>query len=201
MLFFAQISSYSYLIDYIGLLIPILGSLFGVLVFIHKKIFKPLIQAFQDHSNLIKSVEIIKSEVIPNGGGSLKDSVNSLKITCERMEKRQKVIEQRTKAGLHYHDQALFEVDKNGNLIWINEKFYEVTGKTQSDMEGYDWITYIHDEEREDFLKEFQSCINMGRKFEFETRSSDNKRLKFVGYPYKINEKEHHGFLFHLLII
>lgn len=200
MLLFAQ-TSYAYLLEYLGFIIPIIGSLFGFFVFVYKKIIKKLVAAFQDHQELVESVAIIKSEVIPNGGGSLKDSVNSLKITCERIEKRQKVIEQRSKAGLHYHDQALFETDKNGNLVWINEKFYELTGKTQSDMEGYDWITYIHDEEREDFLKEFQSCMKMGRKFEFETRSSDNKRIKFVGYPYKINEKEHHGFLFNIIII
>ena len=70
-----------------------------------------------------------------------------------------------------------------------------MTGQTLTDVKGYDWITYIHEDEREDFMKEFESCLNMNRKFSVEVMTSDGQDIRMTGYPYRLNDNEQGGFL------
>jgi hypothetical protein len=44
-------------------------------------------------------------------------------------------------------------------------------------------------------LQEFKSCIEMNRRFNKVTRTLDGKKLRLIGYPYKISDEEHGGFL------
>lgn len=54
----------------------------------------------------------------------------------------------------------------DGWIFWYNERWYEYTGTTQQEMEGWGWQS-VHDPEKLPVvLKEWQSCINTGRSFE-----------------------------------
>jgi PAS domain-containing protein len=117
------------------------------------------------------------------------------------MENRQKVIEQRTKAALHYNNTALFETDEQGRLTWTNSNFYDLTSDSVTSVEGYDWLTYIKEEEREEFFTEFKSCVDMNRKFLKETQNCNNEHVKFVGFPYKINDRSHGGFIISVTLV
>ena len=182
---------------------PALASLLGAIgsaVLFLWRIFKAITRAEQKQLALQKSVEAIKSEVTPNGGGSIKDLVLKLGRICERIEIRQKVIDQRSKAALHYQQRILFETDAEGNLVWSNESFYQNTVKHGDISSGLDWITVIHDERRDEFLKEFNSCLEMGRRIDIETISVDGGGLRFIGYPYRVGQGHHEGFLIHINI-
>lgn len=172
----------------------VLSSFAGFVFFVYKLIKHNKISC-NTKSEIFNSIETIKREVTTNGGKSLKDTINCLKDTCERIEKSQKITEQRSKASLHYIDQALFEIDKTGKLVWTNEKFFDLTGETFTDMEGYDWLTYVHESERDRFFHELESCIKMNRKLQVDTINNKKEPIKLVGYPYKLNDKENDGFL------
>mgnify|MGYP003144613148 FL=1 len=174
------------------------GIVTSVTVFLWKKLLKPAMRLMDDHEEIKKSIDIIKGEVTPNGGGSLKDAVNSLKQTCKNIETTQKVLDQRSKASLHYHDRALFEVDKLGGMKWFNERFELLTEDNGTPTEGFDWVSIVDESEREDFVKEVTSCLEMCRKIDIETKSVHNQTIHFLGYPYRIADKDHEGFLIHL---
>jgi len=176
----------------------LISGLTGFSLFIWKRLIKPTQAFLEDQDDIKESIETIRKEVVTNGGLSIKDVVNSLKHTCERIEDRQRVLDQRSKASLHYHDQALFETNMEGHLIWNNDKFQKAIGESLQVMEGYDWVTLIDEPEREAFLKEFSSCLSMSRRLDIETTSVTGKPIKFVGYPYKVTENTHLGFLIHL---
>ena len=138
----------------------------------------------------------MEKELTTNGGNSLKDAIIDLRETCHRIDRRQKIIEQRTKAALHYSDEALFETDVAGRLVWSNAnlcKFLEDNPSQQ--LDGYDWLSIIHEDERDEVLQEFKSCLNMNRKFSKMTKTSYNKNVRMLGFPYKLNSDEHGGFL------
>jgi PAS domain-containing protein len=181
--------------EHITLIFSILGGLGTFFSLIWVKAIRPTIKILQSQENVIKTLETIKKELSTNGGNSLKDSIIDLKGTCSRIETRQKVMEQRTKAALHYNNIALFETDDQGRLVWTNNSFYELTSDHINSVDGYDWLTYIDEEDREDFFTEFKSCVNMNRKFVKLTKSCDGKSVKLVGFPYKINDEKHGGFL------
>ena len=185
-------------IEDITLLCTMLGSLLSFLGAVWIKVLKPAMKFIDKHDEVVKSIENIEKEITCNGGSSLKDAVVTLTNTCGRIENRQRIIEQRTKASLHYSNTPLFETDRKGRLVWTNEPFYKMTGQTLTDIKGYDWITYIHEDEREEFLQEFESCLKMNRKFSKEVKTTDGKDVRMTGYPYKLSDNEQGGFLISL---
>ena len=52
------------------------GIVTSISIFLWKKLLKPAIQLMDDHEEIKKSIDTIKNEVTPNGGGSMKDAVN-----------------------------------------------------------------------------------------------------------------------------
>lgn len=161
------------------------------------KIFRYASKFLIEQQKIKECLGTIKKEVTPNGGGSMKDVINGLKISVDRIEIRQKIIDQRTKAGLHYKIQPLFEVDASGNILWFNEAFKKLTEENGS-MEGRDWFSLVEENFRASFIEEVNSCLRMGRKIDIDTVSQNGKFIHFVGYPYKIDNNNHEGFLIHL---
>jgi len=186
------------IIEYLDKITIVVASM-SIIITAWKKIIIPVNKIFETNEELKLSVEQIKSEVTTNGGKSIKDTVNSLRATCETIEKRQRVIDQRTRASLHYLDAGLFETDKDGRLIWTNEAFYKVTGKSQSDMEGFDWLSFLHEDDRDHVIHEFESCLKMARKFYIETKTLEGKAIILSGYPYKVGEDQHGGYLINII--
>lgn len=173
----------------------VVGAIFTFVVFLFKKINIVV----KDYSALQESVHKIEKEVKLNGGSSLKDAVVAIKNVLSRIEVTQKVIEQRTKSSLHCHDYALFEVDKHGKLTWANEKFLSMTGCTTCDVGGLDWLNIVLERDRQGFIQELTSCLEMCRKFDFDT-TVNLQKAKFIGHPYKIDEDKHAGFLLRLVL-
>lgn len=186
------------IIEYLDIM-GIIAAAIAIPITFWRKMIVPINKMFASHEKLINTVQQIKSEIVTNGGKSIKDTVNGLKKTCENIEKRQRVIDQRTRASLHYLDAGLFETDKTGKLIWTNEAFYKITGQTQTDMEGYDWLSFIHEDEREQVIKEFSSCLKMSRKFYVETKTVKGTDVILSGYAYKLGEDQNGGYLINII--
>lgn len=181
--------------------ISILGGLGTGLSLLWVKVINPLVSLINNQDYFKQAVEEIKNELQTNGGNSLKDAVINLGNTCNRIERRQRIIEQRTKAALHYSNVALFETDDDGRLVWNNMHLCDLTSNEVKSLEGYDWVNCIDEEEREEVLAEFLSCVNMNRKFNRSTKTINGKRIRMVGYPYKLSEERHGGFLVSVSLI
>lgn len=181
--------------EMITIIISSLGGIFGFSTLVWKKFLKPIVKLCKNQDFFKESVEEIRKELQTNGGSSLKDAIIDMKDTVHRIDKRQKIIEQRTKAALHYSNEALFETDISGRLVWSNAHFCKYIKDNPTDISGFDWISMIKEEERDELLNEFLSCINMNRKFSKVTETQDGKQIRMLGYPYKITDSEHGGFL------
>lgn len=187
--------------EHITFIFSLFGAIITFLSVAWVKIIKPIFQIVENQEELTQSVNTIKKELTTNGGNSIKDSIIDLRGTCFRIENRQRVIEQRTKAALHYNSVALFETDEHGRLTWTNSNFYDLTCDSVSSVEGYDWLTYVKEDNREEFFSEFKSCLDMNRRFVKEVPNSQGQLVKFIGFPYKINEQNHGGFIVSLTLI
>ena len=181
--------------EIIAIFVSLLGGLGTMLSLVWVKLVKPLMNLLKNQDYFKDAVEEIKKELKTNGGNSLKDAVINLGKTCDRIEVRQRIIEQRTKASLHYSNVALFETDEDGRLVWNNVHLCDLTQDISKSVEGYDWLNCINEDEREEVLQEFISCIKMNRKFNRTTKTVNGKAIHMVGYPYKITEEKHGGFL------
>lgn len=186
-------------VDEAAAIVSLIGAIVSAVIFLWR-IFRMTRTFVKDQEEIKTSINKIKNEVTYNGGGSLKDMVRGLNETCDRLDVRQQIFDQRSKAVLHYQDRCLFETDKDGNLAWANEAFYQHTVRYGDISGGLDWITVVDDDERDAFLTELKSCLEMSRRIEIETVSVDNRKLHFLGYPYRVGDGCHEGFLIHILI-
>lgn len=186
----------------ITILVSAIGGAGGLLAIFWKKFLKPIVNLCKNQDFFVESVAEIKKELTTNGGGSLKDAIIAMRESCDRIENRQRVIIQRTKAALHYSSTALFETDKEGRLIWSNVNLIDLTKRSNTwskdanyMVEGFDWISLFKEEDRELVLSEFKSCLAMNRRFIKETELINGVKVRLLGYPYKITDTEHGGFL------
>lgn len=179
--------------------VTVVGTVVSVLIFLWR-VFRMTRSHMDSQEDIKKAIEQVKAEVSYNGGNSTKDMIRLLVESSKRIETRQKLIDQRSKAALHYQDQCLFEIDGFGNLTWANSYFYSHTVKYGDVSCGLDWITIVHEDEREDFLIEFNSCLKMARKLDVDTVSVDKRELHIKGYPYRVGAGVHEGFLVHIKI-
>ena len=75
--------------ELLALIITALSGASALTFFIWHKLIKPARNFLGDQEIIKDDLETIKSEVTTNRGKSLKDSVNALTITCERIEDTQ----------------------------------------------------------------------------------------------------------------
>ncbi len=186
----------------ITILVSAIGGLGGLLTIFWRKFLKPIVKLCKNQDFFVASVEEIKKELTTNGGSSLKDAIIGMKESCARIEHRQRVIIQRTKAALHYSSTALFETDEEGRLIWSNVNLIDLAKRSSTwtkdanyMVEGFDWISLFREQDREAVLSEFKSCLAMNRRFIKETELINGVKVRLLGYPYKITDTEHGGFL------
>lgn len=187
--------------EIITIIISSLGGIGTILSLFWLKFIKPILKVVNNHENVVNSINLIKKELTTNGGNSLKDAVLDLKSVCQAIERRQRIIEQRTKAALHYSNVPLFETDHTGRLIWNNAQLADFIKDNTISFEGYDWLTIIEEQDREELLNEFQSCLSMNRKFSKIAKTQNGKNIRMLGYPYRITDSEHGGFLVSILEI
>lgn len=188
--------------EILAIIVSGIGGATGLLTLAYKKFIKPIVKLCKNQDFFVESVEEIKKELTTNGGSSLKDAVVCMRESCKRIENRQRVIIQRTKAALHYSSTALFETDQEGRLIWSNVNLIDLTKRSNTFskdanymVEGFDWISLFKEDDREGVLSEFKSCLTMNRRFIKETELINGVKVRLLGYPYKITDTEHGGFL------
>lgn len=156
--------------------------------FMWAKMLKPVIKMVTGHEYLVDTIKQIKGELTTNGGSSIKDAIN-------RIEKRQIMIDKRTKAIFYNENEIIFEVNEAGHILWANKRFHDIMGS--KNITGLDWISFIDEPQRDIFLREIESCSEKLRELRFETMSYKGSKIRFSGFPYRDTNKNF-GFLIYL---
>jgi len=171
-----------------GIILSLLGGFCASFAWGWKYIIKPTIRLYKNQQVLVDSVDDIKKELTTNGGTSIKDTIN-------RIDRRQIMIDKRSKAIFYYYHAAILEVDEKGSILWANEMFHNEMGT--KNLKGLDWVSHIDEPQRESFLREFESCSEKSRELKFETISTEGKKIKYTGFPYRGGD-QNFGFLIYL---
>ena len=145
-----------------------------------------------DIAALSKQVGFVVTELQPNGGASVRDSLN-------RIELRQVLQEQRQKAILSDMSIGVFETNAEGDFVWVNRKYLRMTGRAPDEVKGSGWINTIAHRDRERVVDAWDKAIEEGREFEekFLMITPDDQRCEVSVRTYKMDDKDngHLGFL------
>ena len=120
---------------------------------------KYLCSAREMQDQILATLHEIKDEMKPNGGNSLRDSLN-------RIEKRQERDGAFLKTQLNAHHKALFECDARGRCIWTNRPHVVLTGFSLEQMRGTGWINLVIPEDRDHVMAKWQHAVEDEREFD-----------------------------------
>ena len=87
-------------LDKIGIIFSTIAAVISVMLGLYNFVIKPAIKLYKSHFVLVSVVDTIKKEVTPNGGSSIKDIIN-------RIDRRQVMIDKRSKAIFYNVDDAI----------------------------------------------------------------------------------------------
>lgn len=109
----------------------------------------------------------VKHEVLPNGGGSLRDAVSRTEATVALI-----VAQQRARDDAE-DDVVRLDMDERGRVTYLAAALMRWTERTSDELKGDGWMSFIHPDEREDVAEEFARCIRHRRHLDVAFRLID----------------------------
>lgn len=103
----------------------------------------------------------VMKELKPNGGSSLRDSL-------DRVEKMGVIGEQRQRALMENAMQGVFETDEDGEVIYTNRTLTVMTGRVPDELLGSGWYNIIDHETRAQVSQSFRNAVAHHREWESE---------------------------------
>lgn len=101
---------------------------------------------------LVADVKLIREQVFPNGGSSMRDTIN-------RIEERQHVDSEIRRAGFHHSTSPIWEADHEGHITWCNSAFARLLGVSTEELKGHGWMSMVN---RDDLPKVRHEILQTG---------------------------------------
>jgi PAS domain S-box-containing protein len=130
-----------------------------------KYIIRPTKKAWAKSREFCHNVNYAATEMRPNGGTSLKDSVEGLKHSIDAILSTVIRIDQKQIALANHSEKGIFEADLNGDTIFVNRAYCRMIGRTADEIIGKGWKTSVHPDDRDEVSEEWYSCVKERRDF------------------------------------
>lgn len=197
---------------YLGALVGLLVALFPfykrIGIFVYKSYLEPVGKFFSTFATLpdrlqsleksvdkkindlydfhVADVAEIKKELTPNGGHSMKDTVNQLAVGMtkivaglETMTMQGNRMEERQKNILNSVTIPTFETDDHGACTYGNKAYLDLIGRSLEEIKGPSWINVIHPDDRAHVQSEWAEAVNQKRNFELTYRLICREKLVY----------------------
>lgn len=175
--------------DWLGLLGPIFAGIGITWKYFLKQKWEEFKVAHENLKKLvifIPTIERIDYELKPNGGSSVKDAIN-------RIESKINLQDQKVLALIKSMPYGTFISDSDGNWTDVNLTLCRITGRTESELEGRDWLNWIDEKHKSGVILEWERAIKNKMVFDVEVNYSNPTGeyipLRFSGNQLK-NEKD-----------
>jgi len=155
---------------------------------------------FTQLSDLYSKVQKISDEFSPNGGSTLRDAIN-------RIEDKISLQEQKTLAIIKSFPIGTWISDKHGKCVDVNRSLCKIMGRTESEIRGDNWSNWIHPEEKDNVIDEWNRAVHNMMTFDmtyryilpdgkiqqvhgvaYQLRTEKDELIGFLGTLYAINE-------------
>jgi PAS domain S-box-containing protein len=112
-----------------------------------------------------KTLKKILAELIPNGGGSLKDTVGRIEYRLIENHKMVQILLKMQRLHEENEGIATFLTDSKGRCIYANQNYLRLAGLTMEEVIRTGWKNCIPQEEREEVFKNWKASIEEGVDF------------------------------------
>jgi PAS domain S-box-containing protein len=86
--------------------------------------------------------------------------------------------------------QLAWSADESGSIIWYNQRWYDYTGTTLDQVEGWGWQDLVHPDHAERVVAEIRRCFETGERWEdtFPLRGHDGDYRWFLSRAFPIRD-------------
>lgn len=155
------------------------ASIAALFIFLYKTLGKKIMKFLPDIDTKEK-ISKIYTELHPNGGGSIKDTINRIELRLVNVEQKQNVY-------LLEGPQGIFEADKNGRYITVNRTFCRMVNKTEKELLGMGWMNSINKDDREEVFDAWMTAVQNKMEFigKFKIINNDDNivQVNTIAYP------------------
>jgi len=135
------------------------GALWATILRPMFRLFKKSMSELACIPQLVTDVSDIKMEVRPNGGMSLRDSV-------ERIELRQLLDSQIIGSILSSQAVAFFRADERGLLVEASRPLCKLMQRSEAELIGNKWLSWVTQDQREEVHTEWVDAVENARDFD-----------------------------------
>lgn len=164
----------------------ITGGIVGVVV-LFRKVIIPATRRFKATLERFDKIDDVLKELKPNGGTSLRDSINRIEdemhSQTERLRSHDRKLDRLTQTQWALTQNArcgIFETDRSGAFIRVNQTFARIVGHAQDECRGHNWYNFVASEDRERVMTEWNDAVEWHRDVEisFNMQHSDGHTFK-----------------------
>jgi len=115
----------------------------------------------------LKTIDMLGAELSPNGGKSLKDSIN-------RLDRSIDLIQARYRTAAFFSSSAAFETDEAGRCVWVSKHYCELLDCQADQAIKFGWIDLVVPEDRADVVRQWRGAVADSRACTIRFRASVN---------------------------
>jgi len=137
---------------------PLLVALFGLLTIGMRTISKRL--------------EKVLAEQRPNGGSSMRDSIEAIRKEVSFIGTKIEEIDAQVRGRLELENGGYFMTDASGSCLWTSSVWSQLTGVSVEDARGDGWVRGILAEEREEVWSAWLMAVRSKTQFDKRYRTA-----------------------------
>lgn len=125
------------------------------------RMMKPITEAMGNLRSIpaiSEDIALVKKEVLPNGGASLRDSVIRNEEMTVQMKADVALNLSISRQTLDMTGAIAFMAEADGSYFWVSLAWSEITGIGNADAAGSGWQAAIAPEDRDHVRREWESC-------------------------------------------
>lgn len=128
-----------------------------------RKFLRGLPKTCADVQTLMDHMKDVRHELHPNGGSSLRDSIDRIERKLTRNERLQECL-------MGFASFAIYMADAHGACTFVNRTLVRWTGVPSEDLLGEGWINVVHPEDVDQVQYDWESAVDDGRAFDSRFR-------------------------------
>ena len=161
----------------------IIGTVTTCFVF-YKKVLKPwfanrkrenaiaaqqraeMIHGLSQLRGVIETVNIIKKQVMPNGGGSITDSLKRIEKKFDEVDAKFDSIEENNRIFYNMQGISFWISDANGETTYVSPNLCKMIERSESELLGNQWISCLIKNDEHRISSEWKRSIAEQRPFD-----------------------------------
>lgn len=157
-----------------------------------KKVVESRIQNSERMQDALSKLDRVLKEVLPNGGSSLRDSINRVEKNIKLIESNVNVIgdkvdslEDTHRISLNMQQIAFWISGKQGEITYASPSMCKLVKRVESEMLGNGWISCISHEDTRRISEAWENSVIENRTFdEIYTFTSGENSIKVHGIAF-----------------